>query len=60
VERVASRLRDLTGADDDAIDLWHDEARAAIREVAAWLSEGRGDSGAWCTAAADLIKEVNR
>ena len=60
VERVASRLRDLTGADDDAIDLWHDEARAAIREVAEWLSEGRGDSGAWCTAAADLIKEVNR
>ena len=37
VERVASRLRDLTGADDDAIDLWHDEARAAIREMAAAL-----------------------
>jgi hypothetical protein len=37
VERLASRLRDLTGADDDPIDLWHDEARAAIREVAAAL-----------------------
>jgi hypothetical protein len=36
------------------------KARAAIREVAAWLRQGHGDSGAWSTAAADLIKEANR
>jgi hypothetical protein len=35
VERVAAAI-----ADNDApVDLWHDDARAAIREVAAWLRE---------------------
>jgi hypothetical protein len=40
VERVAAAI-----ADDDApVDLWHVDARAAIREVAAWLDE-RGMHG---------------
>ena len=57
VERVA----DAIAAEATSAGIVNDRpARAAIREVAAWLSEGRGDSGAWCTAAADLIKEVNR
>ena len=47
-------------ADDDDRDLYLDDARAAIREVAAWLAEGQGDSGAWRAAAVDLVKEANR
>ena len=35
VERVAAAIAD----DDFPVDLWYDEARAAIREVAAWLRE---------------------
>jgi hypothetical protein len=39
VERVASAI-----TDDDALsELWHDDARAAIREVAAWLIDRRRD-----------------
>jgi hypothetical protein len=59
VERVGRLLANFASEGlpgDDA----RPTARFAIREVAAWLTEGHGDSGAWSTAAADLIKEVNR
>ena len=63
VERLASRLRDLTGADDDPIDLWHDEARAAIREVAAalidWHDSDEVVRTAW-EAAKWLQREANQ
>jgi hypothetical protein len=40
--------------------IYPDDARTAIRVVAAWLTEGHGDSGAWCNAAADLMEEANQ
>ena len=60
-DSLVERVADAIAAEATSAGIVNDRpARAAIREVAAWLSEGRGDSGAWCTAAADLIKEVNR
>ena len=47
-------------ASDTRSCLFELRARAAIREVAAWLAEGQGDSGAWRAAAVDLVKEANR
>ena len=43
VERVA---RTLAGPNDDA-ELWMLDARAAIREAAAWLSEQEGYGHGW-------------
>ncbi len=40
VERVGSALCEATG---DQFNDWNEEARAAIREVAAWLREKEGD-----------------
>jgi hypothetical protein len=59
VERVA---QGIAAADDEGLTnmTWSYHARAAIREVAAWLTEGHGDSGAWCNAAADLMEEANQ
>jgi len=38
VERVAAAIAEITAATDDApVKLWHPDARAAIREVAAWM-----------------------
>ena len=42
LERVAGAIAD----DDTPVDLWHDDARAAIREVAAWLREHAGGTRA--------------
>jgi hypothetical protein len=42
VERVACAI----GRDDEPIN-WEPEARAAIREVAAWLDENTGGDAAW-------------
>lgn len=52
VKQVASAISDF----DDLPELWHDDARAAIREVATWLRE----SGSWdqITVAALLEQEA--
>jgi len=42
VDRVARAI----GRDDEPIN-WEPEARAAIREVAAWLDENTGGDAAW-------------
>ncbi len=57
VERVAiaiSRCEDSSCWDDEAVN-WEPEARAAIREVAAWLRKVP-----WPNAATALEKEVER
>jgi hypothetical protein len=49
VERVAlaiSGIEDSSCWDDEAVN-WAPEARAAIREVAAWLDENTGGDAAW-------------
>jgi hypothetical protein len=51
VERVAAAIAD----DDFPVDLWYDDARAAIREVAAWLRD-IGNNG----SANDLFREADR
>jgi hypothetical protein len=43
VERVVAVIADPDGPEE----LWHDDARAAIREVAAWLDENTGGDAAW-------------
>jgi len=48
-ERVAlaiSGIEDSSCWDDEAVN-WAPEARAAIREVAAWLDENTGGDAAW-------------
>jgi hypothetical protein len=42
LERVAGAIAE----DDTPVDLWHDDARAAIREVAAWLRDRVGGTRA--------------
>jgi hypothetical protein len=41
VERLVDALANTFGSD------WKEEARAAIREVAAWLDENTGGDAAW-------------
>jgi hypothetical protein len=53
VERVAIALAES----DHPHQLWHDEARAAIREVAAWLRD-RADHWSW--VAQVLEREAGR
>ena len=57
IERVAGAMHPDSFSPGET---WDTEARAAISEVAAWLTEGHGDSGTWCNAAADLMEEINR
>lgn len=52
VERVAGAIADS----EDPHELWYDDARAAIREVAAWLREAHG----WEQGAQGLEQEVER
>jgi hypothetical protein len=57
VERVAGVICD----DDEMAHLWHDDARAAIREVAAWLSqESEGHLGSGAHWAGCLQQEAKR
>lgn len=60
VERVARRLANFASESlpgDDALPIASD----VLRDVARWLAEGSGRSGAWSSAAADLLdNEVNR
>ena len=53
VERVAAVIAD----DPQVVDIWHEDARAAIREMAAWLRE----RGSWnqVTVADVLEREAN-
>ena len=54
VELVANALAES----DHPHQLWHDDARAAIREVAAWLRDRGGYPWAW--VAQTLEQEANR
>jgi hypothetical protein len=55
VERVATTLRQVQ-TDSPWIPRWKPEARAAIREVAAWLREAHG----WEQGAQGLEREAER
>lgn len=57
VERVALAINPKP--DENPIFLYKDEARAAIREVAAWLRENPGPNSAWPAVARDLMYEAN-
>ena len=57
VDRVANVMYNVAldaGFDSEA------EARAAIREVAAWLRENPGPNSAWSAVARDLWDEADR
>lgn len=59
VERVARRLANFASESlpgDDTLPIASD----VLRDVARWLAEGSGRSGAWSSAAADLDNEANR
>jgi hypothetical protein len=56
VARIIARFASEGLPGDDA----RPPASAVIREVAAWLRNGNGSSGAWSQAASDLERESNR
>jgi hypothetical protein len=56
VERVAGAIADS----EDPHELWYDDARAAIREVAAWFGDRATPGTPQWVAAAELTDEVER
>jgi hypothetical protein len=55
VERVARLLAEKLVGHDDPHEMWRIDARAALREVAAWLESSQW---MWCASAAEVVADV--